>query len=136
MYSAFDYTGFSQKNNRTPAIAEVLLSGREASIHAVTVGGAVVAGQCPTGVLQGLPGAVPDILQDIASVVQQAAVGIGTIVGFAVCGTVVIVGGAVIGAPVVGVGSGRSVVTGGIFAGGGTVAVLVVTVSVVPSAGG
>ena len=102
-------------------------------IHAVAVGGAVVAGQRPSGVLQCLSGTVSDVLQDIAGVVQQAAIGAGAVVGSVMIGPIIV--GTVVDASVAIVGSRGAVVSGGVIAGGGA-AVLVVIVPVVPSAGG
>ena len=80
-------------------------------IHAVAVGGAVVAGQRPSGVLQCLSGTVPDVLQDIAGVVQQAAIGAGAVVGSVMIGPIIV--GTVVDASVAIVGSRGAVVSGG-----------------------
>ena len=91
---------FRQKENKkygAPAFAGAPLTGlRRMLIRAVgggTVGGAVIAGQSPAGIIQNVSGTVSDILQDITGVIDQTAVAV--VVG------IVVVSGSVVGVPIV-----------------------------------
>ena len=102
------------------------------SVGGGTVGGAVIAGQSPAGIVQNVSGAVADVLQDITSIIHQAAVSV--VSGRVMIGSFV-VHRTIAAISVVVSGSVGSVVSGG-FTGNSAAIVLAAVVLAAAAAGG